>query len=76
MANIELFRDGKTKERFSPDENIKIGRMLKEKLMDRGLWGMFRNPSPICPALSITRDEIDEIVSGFDRVIGEIEKEL
>jgi len=76
MANIELFKDGKTREGFSPEENIKIGRMLKEKLIDRGLWGMFRNPPPICPALSITRDEIDEIVSGFDRVIGEIEKEL
>ncbi len=61
---------------LSPEENARIGRMLKQKLMEAGLWGMFRNPLPICPPLSITKDEIDEIVSVFDRVIGEIEKEL
>ena len=76
MAHIELFKDGKTGERYSPEENARIGRMLKQKLMEAGLWGMFRNPLPICPSLSITKDEIDEIVSVFDRVIGEIEKEL
>ena len=76
MVNIELFKDRKTKEKYSAEENTRIGRMLKQKLMEAGLWGQFRNPLPICPSLSITRDEIDEIVNGFDRVIGEIEKEL
>jgi len=75
-CNVELFKDKKTKQRFSPEENSKIGGMLKRKLMEAGLFGMFRNPIPLAPALIITKDEIDEIVRGLDRVIGEIQKEL
>ena len=33
-------------------------------------------PIPIVPALIITKDEIDGIVSGFDKVIGGVGKEL
>lgn len=76
MVNIELFKNGETKEKFSPEETIRINRMLKEKLMAAGLWGIFRNPLPICPSLTITQDEIDEILSTFDKVIGDLEKEL
>jgi adenosylmethionine-8-amino-7-oxononanoate aminotransferase len=76
MVNIELMKDRKAKQRFSPDDNSKIGRLLKQKLMSAGLWGMFRNPLPICPSLTITRGEIDEIVRVFDMVIGEVEKEM
>lgn len=76
MARVELMKNRETKERFSPAENARINGMLKEKLMEAGLFGMFVNPIPIVPALIITKNEIDEIVSGFDRVIGEIGKEL
>lgn len=75
-CEIELVRDRETKQRFSPEENVKIKGMLKKKLMDLGLFGMFVNPVPIIPALTINKDEIDEIVSVFDKVIGEIGKEL
>jgi len=75
-ASVELYKDKKTKERFSRGENAKINRLLKEKLMTAGLWGMFRNPLPVCSSLTITKDEIDEIVGGFDEVIGDIEKEM
>ena len=44
--------------------------------MDAGLFGMFINPIPIVPALIITKDEIDEIVSKCDRVIGEIAEQI
>lgn len=71
-CEVELMKDKKTGEDFSPDENAKIRGMLKQKLMDAGLFGQFINPIPIVPALIITKDEIDEIVSKFDRVIGEI----
>ena len=76
MANVELFKNRKTKERFSREENNRIAHMLREKLMAKGLWGQFRNPLPVYPSLCITRDEIDEMVNGFDKVFGEIEQEL
>jgi adenosylmethionine-8-amino-7-oxononanoate aminotransferase len=76
MARIELMKDKETREQFSPVENARIGGMLKEMLMESGLFGMFRNPIEIVPPLIITRDEIDEIVKGFDRAIGEIQKQF
>ena len=76
MALIVLMKDKTIEKQFSPEENLKIGGMLKKKVTDMGLLGMFINPIQICPPLIITKDEIDEIVTGFDRVIGEIEKEF
>jgi len=71
-CEIELFKDKKTRQRFSPEENSRISGMLKQKLMEAGLFGFFTNPIPIVPPLIITKDEIDEIVSKFSKVIGEI----
>lgn len=76
LCEVELVRDKKTRGKFSTGDNAKVNGMLREKLPAAGLFGPFRNPLPLCPSLIITRDEIDEIVTGFDRVIGEIEKEL
>ena len=76
LCEVELMRNRKSKEKFSPQENARISSMLREKLPAAGLFGPLRNPLPICPSLIITKDEIDEIVTGFDRVIGEIEKEF
>lgn len=76
LCEVEMMKNKKTKEKFNPQENARINSMLREKLSAAGLFGPFRNPLPICPSLIITKDEIDEIVTGFDRVIGEIEKEL
>jgi adenosylmethionine-8-amino-7-oxononanoate aminotransferase len=76
MAGVELFKNRRTKEKFSPDENAVVVRLLKEKCTRAGLWGLLRNPFSICPALTITKDEIDEMVSKFNRAIGEIGKEM
>jgi len=76
MCNIELVKDKSRKEQFSPEENAKLRRMLKAKLMEAGLFGFFDNPIPIMPALIISKGEIDEIVSKLNSVIAEIEKEL
>ncbi len=76
MAAIELVKDKKTKQRFSSEEDAKVKRLLMVKLSQAGLWGEFLNPIPILPALIITKDEIDRIVSTMDKVIGEIGKEL
>jgi adenosylmethionine-8-amino-7-oxononanoate aminotransferase len=75
-ACVELYKDKKTMVRFNPKENVQIRRLLKEKLMARGLWGNFSNPLPVCPSLTITKDEIDEVVDVFDKVIGEIEGQI
>ena len=75
-CHIELMKDRKARKRFSPGENAKIGGLLKQKFMEAGLFGMFVNPIPVVPPLIITRPEIDEIVSKFDRAIGEIADEL
>jgi adenosylmethionine-8-amino-7-oxononanoate aminotransferase len=76
MCNIEFVRDRENNIKFGPEENSKFLSLLKKKLRQAGLWGQVENPLPVFPALIITKDEIDEIVSGFDRVIGEIEKEV
>ena len=74
LCSVELVRDRKTKEPFGPADNINA--RLKAKLTARGLWGNFVNPLMIIPSMVITKDEIDQIVSGVDGAIGEIEKEL
>ncbi len=75
-CSVEFVRDKKTKENFSSEENGKVLVMLREKLRQVGLWGQVENPIEIRPPLIITKTEIDEIVSGFDQVIGDIVKEL
>jgi adenosylmethionine-8-amino-7-oxononanoate aminotransferase len=75
-CEVELFKDSERKQRFSPEENSRIGGMLKTKLMEAGLFGPFSNPLPIVPSLIITKGEIDEIVIKSDMAIGEIAKQL
>lgn len=75
-SQVEFVKDRETKRLFSPEENSKLNTMLKEKLRRVGLWGMASNPLQLKPPLIISRDEVDEIVSGLDRVVGEIEKVL
>lgn len=76
MCNVNLVKDKETKVQFTSEEDARVRRMLKTKLMEAGLFGMFTNPIPIMPALIISKDEIDEIVSKLDNVVAEIEKEL
>jgi len=73
MCEIELVKNKKTNEPFTAEEKMKLRRMLKEKLLKAGLFGMFENPIPICPPLIVTKSEVDEIVSGIRNVISEIE---
>lgn len=75
-CQVELVKDKKTKQRFTPEENAKVASLLKKNLMELGLYGPFWTPVLIVPPLIITKSEIDEIVSGFDRAIAKIEKEI
>ena len=49
---------------------------LRKKFLDAGLYLNFQPILAIAPPLNITKDEIGEMVSIMDRVIGEIEGEL
>ena len=73
---IAFMKDKRTRQPFSPKENGRISGLLKQKLMEAGLFGAFGNPLMMFPALIITKDEIDELVSKCDRVIGEIAEQL
>ena len=73
-SQVEFVKDRETKEPFSPEENKRFVPMLREKLREAGLWGSVGNPLQLKPPLIINKGEINEIVSGVDRVVGEIEK--
>jgi adenosylmethionine-8-amino-7-oxononanoate aminotransferase len=75
-CRVELVRDKETKQPLNSDENARVRKLLKKKLMSVGLFGLFANPVPIMPPLVVNQNEIDEIVNGFDKVIGEIQKEI
>lgn len=76
LCDFDLVKDKKTSEPLSPEENTRVRSLLKTKCTEAGLWGAFRNPVPVIPSLIVTKSEIDEIVTIFDRVLGEIEMEL
>jgi len=74
-CGIEFVKNRESGEEFSPEEHSRFVTMLKGKLRQAGLWGTAGNPLQLKPPLIITRNEIDEIVSRVDKVIGEIETE-
>jgi len=76
LCEVEMMKNRETGEKFDSGESARINSLLREKLPTAGLFGPFRNPLQLCPSLIITRNEIDEIVTGFDRIIGELEREL
>ena len=75
QLGIELVKDRDTKEAY-PDE-LRLGERLMEKFRKHGLILRSSGKSiGFGPPLCITRDDVDEIVAGVDRSLGEIEKEL
>lgn len=75
-SQVEFVKDKEGKEQLSAEENTRLVSMLKKKLREAGLWGSVGNPLQLKPPLIVTKDEVGEIVSGLDGVIGEVEKEL
>ncbi|MEW6142218.1 MAG: aminotransferase class III-fold pyridoxal phosphate-dependent enzyme [Chloroflexota bacterium] len=76
MCQVELMKNRDNKERFSTQENSNIAHLLREGLMAYGLFGLFTNPIWVCPMMTITRVEIDEMISAFDRAIGDVERRV
>jgi len=75
-CSIEFVKNKKKNEKFDVDANKKFIALLKKKLRQAGLWGPVANPINLRPALTINKDEVDEIVNGLDKVIGEIKMDL
>ena len=54
-CEVELFKNVETKQQFTPEENNRIGGLLKQRLMESGLFGSFTNPIPVVPPSSSLR---------------------
>ena len=75
LLGIEMVSDRKTKARFAPD--LRIGERLTEKFREQGLLlTAMGHVVSFGPPLCTTRSDVDEIVQGFDRAFGELEREL
>ena len=72
-CHVEFVKDRESGEKFSGEENRAFTAKLKNAIRKNGLWGPVSNPIILRPALVITKEEIDEIVSGLDKALREIE---
>ena len=75
LQAVELVADRETKESFPPEAGL--GTRMPALLGERGLTS-FRvgNIVSLCPPLSITKDEVDFMVSGVEGAIDTMEREL
>ena len=72
LLAIELVSDRNTKARFVPE--LRIGERLTEKFRQQGLLLTAQDHAVgFGPPLCTTRSDVDEIVQGVDRAIGELE---
>ena len=75
LLGMELVSDRATKSYF-PDE-LKLGDRLTEKLSEEGLILRCAGQTiSIGPPLGITYEDVDQIVAGLDKAIGEVESEI
>jgi len=74
MCGLEIVVDRDTKEHFP--EEVKLGERLTQRFSENGLHLRGGTYIGIMPPLCINREEVDQIVSGVDRGIGDVEKEL
>ena len=74
LAAVDLVKDKKTKEALGDPA---MGRKMTRFMLDNGLYFYTQGSRfEIHPCLTITEDEIDEMVSILDRTVGYAEKEL
>ena len=75
LAAVELVNDRSTKTSFAP--NIGLGKILSKILYDHKLIS-FRAGDiiSIFPHLSISKDEVDFLISALDESLAELSKEL
>ena len=71
---MEFVKDRQTKEYFPAD--AQLGSRLTQAFAENGLLLRGGDAMNIAPPLCVTSGEIDEILSGLDRVIGQIARDL
>ncbi len=75
LLGIEFVSDRDSKTYFPSD--MKLGDRLTEKFHNEGLILRCAGQTVgLGPPLCITQDEVDQVVSGLDRAIGEVESEI
>lgn len=70
---IELVADKTTREPFAPERKVSVA--VRARLADKGIivGGFGPNNITLGPPLIITMDEVEYVLDGLDRAIGEIE---
>jgi len=74
LCGMEFVKDRQTKEYFPAE--AELGSRLTQAFAENGLLLRGGDAMNIAPPLCVTSGEIDEILSGMDRVIGQIAREL
>jgi len=77
MLAIELVANKETKEELNVEWDCShrlFDLCLEEKLISRGYFG--HNSSSFAPPLSITRDEVDEVITRFTRALDKLTDKL
>ncbi len=83
MVGVELVKDRETKEAFPPE--IGLTMQVRARTMDKGvlifpggscIHGVAGDQIFLTPPLTISREEIDEIVTALDASLSQLEKEL
>ena len=74
MCGAEIVKDRETKEYFPTEADL--GTRLTQGFSENGLILRGGDVMNIAPPLCVTAGEVDEIISGMDRVIGQVAHEL
>ncbi len=74
LCGLEIVRDRQTKEYFPAE--VELGTRLTQGFSENGLILRGGDVINIAPPLCVTAGEVDEILSGLDRVIGQTAREL
>lgn len=74
MYAIDLMRDPEAGVEFTDDDGLR--QRMPKLLMENGLLMRAGATIQVAPPLVINREEVDELVDGLDRAIGQLESDL
>ena len=74
LCGLEIVKDRQTKEYFPAEADL--GSRMTQSFSENGLLLRGGDAMNIAPPLCVTSGEIDEILSGLDRVIGQTARDL
>lgn len=74
MHVVDLMRDPEKGIEFTDDDGLR--QRMPKLLTDNGLLMRAGTSVQVAPPLTINREEVDELVDGIDRAIGQLERDL